>query len=815
MRRLALIIGLLGLIAAALMLRQPRVCCAQGIGTPELQPRAYLPIVISGFPVTDRQWDPRLTQRAAYIIPARVLPGQGYWRLVKAVWYAEWEPPFEGQHHIFVDTLDQDGERQTGVTVRITSLDGADVFANLVTEAKPGELYAANFPMFVVAPAYRAVPGDGNPADAVTGMGLGSIELPRWNIHTSYGLTWQWVIAGSATPTPSPSATAVETTGPTDTPATDPTPTITPTPSATPTPSVTPTASATASPTVTATPTQTPAERIWDPRLDQRGAQLIPAQVAPGQGYWRLVKGLWYDENEPPFAGKHHVFVDARSSTDVRLAGAPLRVTSLDGLTVFATLTTEAKPGELYAADFPMFHTAPAYRVLPDDGSPADAVTGLGLGSIVEPNLPVLTSYLFVWQWVLAPMATPTATEPPTATWTPTATATATVTPTTTWTPTATPTPSPSPTATVTPSPTTSAWPSLLLTPYLTGLSAPVHITHAGDGTGRLFVVEQAGRIRLVKNDVVQPAPFLDISARVSCCGERGLLSVAFPPDYAGKGHFYVNYTDLSGNTVVARYRVTADPDVADPASEQVVLPVPQPYSNHNGGQLAFGPQDGYLYIGMGDGGSGGDPQNRAQNPLELLGKLLRIDVETGSPVTYTIPAGNPFAAQPGYRPEIWALGLRNPWRFAFDRTTGDLYIGDVGQNQYEEVDFQPASSGGGENYGWRIMEGFQCYGSSNCTQTGLTLPVTAYDHGLGCSISGGMVYRGQTYAALQGIYLYADYCSGRIWGLRRVAGAWQSQLLLDATFGISTFGEDEAGEIYAAAYWDGTIYRIGGAATR
>ena len=223
-------------------------------------------------------------------------------------------------------------------------------------------------------------------------------------------------------------------------------------------------------------------------------------------------------------------------------------------------------------------------------------------------------------------------------------------------------------------------------------------------------MVEQGGRIRIIRNGVLEATPFLDITGRVSCCSERGLLSVAFPPGYAAKGHFYVNYTNKAGNTVVARYRLTTNPDVADPGSEQVVLTVPQPYANHNGGQLAFGPNDGYLYIGMGDGGSGGDPENRAQNPAELLGKLLRINVETGNPNTYTIPASNPFTQTAGYRPEIWALGLRNPWRFAFDRLTHDLYIADVGQDAYEEVDFQPAASTGGENYGWRIMEGLHCY---------------------------------------------------------------------------------------------------------
>jgi len=353
------------------------------------------------------------------------------------------------------------------------------------------------------------------------------------------------------------------------------------------------------------------------------------------------------------------------------------------------------------------------------------------------------------------------------------------------------------------------SWPTLALTPIVSGLSLPVHITHAGDGSGRLFVVEQAGRIRIVKNGVLQATPFLDIASRVGCCDERGLLSVAFPSGYAQKRHFYVNYTDGAGNTVVARYALTANPDVADPNSEQVVLSVIQPYSNHNGGQLAFGPKDGYLYIGMGDGGSGGDPENRAQNPAELLGKMLRIDVETSSPVTYTVPAANPFLGTPAYRGEIWALGLRNPWRFAFDRLTGDLYIGDVGQNLYEEVDFQPASSAGGENYGWRLMEGFHCYNPANCQTTGLTLPIVEYDHGQGCSITGGVVYRGAQYSRMHGLYLYADYCNGSIWGLRRAGNVWQSRLLYDAPFTIATFGEDDTGESYVADHSGGVMYRI------
>jgi glucose/arabinose dehydrogenase len=356
-------------------------------------------------------------------------------------------------------------------------------------------------------------------------------------------------------------------------------------------------------------------------------------------------------------------------------------------------------------------------------------------------------------------------------------------------------------------------WPRIALMPLVSGVSQPVHVTHAGDGSGRIFVVEQGGRIRIIRNGVLEATPFLNITGRVSCCGERGLLSVAFPPGYAAKGHFYINYTDKAGNTVVARYRLTTNPDVADPGSEQIVLTVPQPYANHNGGQLAFGPNDGYLYIGMGDGGSGGDPENRAQNPAELLGKLLRINVEAGNPNTYTIPASNPFTQTAGYRPEIWALGLRNPWRFAFDRLTHDLYIADVGQDAYEEVDFQPAASTGGENYGWRIMEGLHCYNAATCNTGGLTLPVAEYEHGtndsVGCSITGGMVYRESRFPHMQGVYFYGDYCHGKIWGLRRAGAVWETALLQTIGFNITTFGEDEAGDLYVADYGGGVIYRI------
>ena len=279
------------------------------------------------------------------------------------------------------------------------------------------------------------------------------------------------------------------------------------------------------------------------------------------------------------------------------------------------------------------------------------------------------------------------------------------------------------------PVPPPAGMPQISLSRVAGGFASPVHVTHAGDGSGRIFVVEQGGRIRILDNGAVLPASFLDLASlnppRLVAGGEQGLLSVAFPPGFAAKGYFYVNYTRApDGATVVARYRVSAgDANAADPASEEVILTVSQPFANHNGGQLAFGP-DGYLYIGMGDGGSGGDPLNNGQTSGTPLGKLLRIDVESGA-VPYGIPPTNPFLGVAGYLPEIWALGLRNPWRFSFDRGTGDLYIGDVGQANFEEIDFHPAGSPGGQNYGWNIMEGDSCYppGTVGCNRTGLSPP--------------------------------------------------------------------------------------------
>ncbi|NJN88086.1 MAG: hypothetical protein HC881_19565 [Leptolyngbyaceae cyanobacterium SL_7_1] len=350
------------------------------------------------------------------------------------------------------------------------------------------------------------------------------------------------------------------------------------------------------------------------------------------------------------------------------------------------------------------------------------------------------------------------------------------------------------------------------LTPVISNLSSPVAIVHAGDGTNRLFIVEQGGRIRLVKDGVLQSTPFLDISSLISTGGERGLLGIAFPPDYASKGYFYVNYTDTSGDTVIARYRISSNPDLADAGSEEDILKINQPFANHNGGNLAFG-KDGFLYIGMGDGGSGGDPQNNAQRTDTLLGKILRIDVESAGNAPYAIPTSNPFltANDPTdqIRDEIWAVGLRNPWRFSFDRQTGDLYIGDVGQNSFEEINFQPSTSLGGENYGWRILEGFDRFNNSTESTVGLTLPVSGYDHSQGKSVTGGVVYRGNTPSEATGVYFYGDFVNGRLWGLRQTGSTWESDLLLDTPYGISTFGEDETGNIYVADYFGGTIYRI------
>ncbi len=344
--------------------------------------------------------------------------------------------------------------------------------------------------------------------------------------------------------------------------------------------------------------------------------------------------------------------------------------------------------------------------------------------------------------------------------------------------------------------------------PLVTGLIQPVDIQNAGDGSGRLFVVEKSGRILIIKDGKVQPQPFLDIQGKVgSLESERGLLGLAFHPNYPQPGQFFVNYTDLNGDTVIARFNVSADnPDLADPASELDLIHVDQPYANHNGGVVSFGP-DGYLYIGLGDGGSGGDPQGNGQNLQTMLGKILRIDI--GSTDGYSVPAENPFANGGGLG-EIWSYGWRNPWRFSFDTVTGDFYIADVGQNNWEEVDFAPAGGPGGLNYGWNIMEGTHPFEGQPPANTDLVPPVVEYSHNDGCSVTGGYVYRGASMPEWQGVYFYGDYCSGNIWGLIRSGeNDWQSNLLFQTSAKIATFGLDEAGDLYLADLAGGNILRL------
>jgi hypothetical protein len=342
------------------------------------------------------------------------------------------------------------------------------------------------------------------------------------------------------------------------------------------------------------------------------------------------------------------------------------------------------------------------------------------------------------------------------------------------------------------------------------GLDEPVFVT-APAGDPRLFVVEKTGRVRIVRNDTVLAGVFLDLSTQVSGGGEQGLLSLAFHPDYAQNGRVYASYTNRAGDTRVVRYTVSADPERVDPSTADTVLALAQPYANHNGGLVAFGP-DGFLYVGLGDGGAAGDPLRAGQDLGNLLGKLLRLDVDRAS--GYGIPAGNPFVGQSGARGEIWSYGLRNPWRFAFDRLTGDLYIADVGQGQWEEIDVAEAADGAGRgvNYGWNVMEGAHCYAAATCSTTGLTLPLVEYSHAEGCSVTGGYVYRGSAVTTLRGHYFYADYCAGWIRSFRVASGVatdardWTGTL--DAGGQISSFGEDAAGELYVMTL-GGRVWRI------
>lgn len=371
-------------------------------------------------------------------------------------------------------------------------------------------------------------------------------------------------------------------------------------------------------------------------------------------------------------------------------------------------------------------------------------------------------------------------------------------------------------------------WPEVTFLRMRLGVNQMTQVTNAGDGSGRLFLLQQTGYVWIVQGNQVLAAPFLDISSRVNCCGEQGLLGLAFAPDFASNGRFYVYYTGHNNRVVLERHFVSAaDPNRADPARSQVVLTVQNNVPHHNGGHLAFGP-DGYLYIGVGDDGW----MDYAQNPAELRGKLLRIQVEpvyhaivetaphrvflpvtpqaSSTPFTYEIPPDNPFVQAPGHRPEIWALGLRNPWRIAFDVETGDLYISDVGQDAYEEINFERAGDPGGHNYGWPIMEGKHCFDGPTCNSAGLTPPVWEYTHeGGNCSVIGGEVYRDDEIPDLAGAYLFGDFCSGRVWGLRAVQGVWQSALLYDAAFGFSSFGLGEDRTVYLAEYASRMVWRL------
>lgn len=342
-------------------------------------------------------------------------------------------------------------------------------------------------------------------------------------------------------------------------------------------------------------------------------------------------------------------------------------------------------------------------------------------------------------------------------------------------------------------------------------LAAPVDVTNAGDGSGRLFVVEQAGRIRIARDGALVERPFLDISARVASGGERGLLGLAFHPQFPADPRFFVDYTDNDGNTVVASFRVSAkDPDAADPGSETILLHIDQPFANHNGGSVNFGP-DGMLYVGMGDGGSGGDPQGNGQRLDTLLAKVLRIDVNGADPgKAYAIPPDNPFVGVAGARPEIWQYGLRNPWRMRFDRATGDLWIGDVGQNAWEEIDVVRAGARG-LDFGWNVMEGFHCYApASGCPKTGLTLPVAEYGHDAGCAVIGGVVVRDPSQGRLDGGYLFGDACSDNLW-LMDPAGDGKHDPVIVTKLGrtLSSIGEAEDGSVYATSLDHGELLRI------
>jgi glucose/arabinose dehydrogenase len=346
------------------------------------------------------------------------------------------------------------------------------------------------------------------------------------------------------------------------------------------------------------------------------------------------------------------------------------------------------------------------------------------------------------------------------------------------------------------------------------GLADPLFVTHAGDASNRLFIVLRGGQILIHKTGGLNGTPFLDVSGLLQTAGnEQGLLGLAFDPSYETNGKFYITYTDTTNAVTLARYTVSANPDIAN-ATGEVLLSLPKTFTNHNGGMIAFGP-DGYLYMSVGDGGGGGDPDNNGQDRTVLFGKILRLDVSAAG--AYAIPPTNPYFnnGNPAIKQEIWSYGVRNPWRFSFDRLTGDLYIGDVGQNAQEEVDFQLAGASGGQNYGWRVMEGNLCYNATNCTPPANYIPpVAVYNHGAndsnGCSVTGGYVYRGSNFPDLVGVYLYADFCYGKIWGMRKNASnQWVSTLIANTGVSISSFGEDEQGNLYILDYRNGKVLRL------
>ncbi len=339
------------------------------------------------------------------------------------------------------------------------------------------------------------------------------------------------------------------------------------------------------------------------------------------------------------------------------------------------------------------------------------------------------------------------------------------------------------------------------------GFERPLSLVHAGDGSDRLFVAQQAGLVYVLKEGVRLEKPFLDISDRISCCGGRGLLGLAFHPDHEANGFFFAYYTDESGDSVISRFRVSSsDPNRGRAGSEREMYRFEQPTPGHNGGDLAFGP-DGYLYLASGDGSNGGDPDNSAQSLASPLGKILRFDVDGPRGVA---PEDNPFVGDAAAVPEIWAYGLRNPWRISFDRDTGDFLIADVGQEIVEEVNFQPAASTGGDNYGWRLMEGSECFEpATDCDDGSLVAPVIEYRHDLGCSITGGYRYRGRRAETLRGHYVYGDFCSGTVWGAEpNRNGVWISRVLAETGLPIVTFGEAENGELYLVAF-GGSVYRL------